>query len=215
MELSVDMGRKVRAIAAFVNQSETNKAAIDKIITEKALPTFLKFIKTSGDARGGWNATTGKPKGFGEDYWFRTTANYAGIWWNNNEEVVYFMGASDDTGEPLNGDNVYAVHFEPEDLPMKHVNSYWSLTMLSKPDYRVVPNRLDRYNFNDQSEFTYEEDGSLTLYLSGNLPEGVPESNWLPAPEDGKDFSMNLRLYVPKPEVLSGEYYLPPIEKVK
>ncbi|WP_319525540.1 DUF1214 domain-containing protein [uncultured Desulfosarcina sp.] len=215
MKLSAAMGKKARAIAAFVNQSETNKALIETVITQKALPAFAHFLKTMGDARGGWIATTGKLKGFGEDYWFRTAANYAGIWWNNNEEAVYFVGSHDAGGEPLNGDNVYVLHFKSEDLPDKHVNAYWSLTMLNLPDYRVVPNRLDRFNFNNRSRFTYEKDGSLKLYLSGELPKGAPESNWLPAPKGGKLFSMTMRLYVPKAEVLSGAYYLPPIKKLE
>ena len=75
-----------------------------------------------------------------------------------------------------------------------------------------------QYLFNEtvrnRSEFAYEKDGSLKLYLSGTLPEGVPKSNWLPAPEGGNLFSMTMRLYVPKAEVLSGGYYPPPIKKV-
>ena len=83
---------------------------------------------------------------------------------------------------------------------------------MSLPDYRVVPNRLDRFNFNNRSQFTFEPDGSLKLHLASELPSGVPESNWLPCPK-GRPFTLNLRTYVPKAEVLSGEYYVPPIVK--
>jgi hypothetical protein len=88
------------------------------------------------------------------------------------------------------------------------------LTLLSLPDFRVVPNELERYNLNNISELTYEADGSLTLYLASALPPDVPASNWLPTPK-GRPFVLNHRLYVPKQEALSGEWYLPPIEKVK
>jgi hypothetical protein len=154
-----------------------------------------------------------KETGFGEDIWFRTAANFAGIWWNNNQEVVYFIGETDDTGTPLNGDHVYVLHFETDDLPQKHVNAYWSLTLMDLPNYRVIPNKLERYNFNNLSPFMLESDGSLKLYLSSILPRGVPESNWLPSPT-GKPFTLNLRMYVPKIEVLSGKYYVPPIKKL-
>ncbi len=86
--------------------------------------------------------------------------------------------------------------------------------MLSLPDFRVVPNELERYNLNNIFDLVYEEDGSLTLHLASALPPGVPASNWLPAPK-GRPFVMNHRLYVPKEEVLSGNWYVPPIGKVK
>ena len=86
--------------------------------------------------------------------------------------------------------------------------------MLSLPDYRVVPNELDRYNINNVSDLTYGEDGSMTLYLSSHLPEGAPETNWLPAPA-GKRFSLNHRFYVPKSEVITGDWYAAPLVKVE
>lgn len=214
MKLSNDMQRKATVIASFVGKSETNRARIDGIIQTKALPALVKFIRSYGDKRGGWVATTGKETGFGEDYWFRTAANYAGIWWNNNKEVVYYVGEQDQSGAPLNGDNVYTITFNARDLPQKHVNAYWSLTLMSLPDYRAIPNELDRYNFNNRADFEYGKDGSLRLYLAARLPDGAPKSNWLPT-RKGASFTLNLRMYVPKKEVLTGDYYVPPIVKAQ
>ena len=112
----------------------------------------------------------------------------------------------------MNGDNTYVIHYKKEDLPMEHVNAYWSLTLLSMPDYRVVPNKLEKYNINNISKLEYGEDGSLKLYLASELPSGAPESNWLPTPK-GANFSLTLRLYVPKDDALSYQYYVPPIQK--
>lgn len=212
MELGPALRGRAEAIADYVAQDARNRAVIDGIITETALPGLVRFIRSYGDKRGGWIATTGKELGFGEDYWFRTAANYAGIWWNNNREVVYFIGEADSSGAPLNGDTVYCLHFAPADLPQDHVDAYWSLTLMSLPEYRVVPNPLGRFGFNNRSVFAYEPDGSLKLYLAATPPADAPQSNWLPAPA-GKPFTLNLRLYVPKPEVLSGDYYVPPIER--
>ena len=212
MNLAPDMQKKARDIAAFVAKAQANRATIEAIIKQKAIPSLIQFIRSYGDKRGGWIATTGKETGFGEDFWFRTAANFAGIWWNNNQEVVYYIGEADAAGAPLDGDSVYVLDFKPENLPEKHVHAYWSLTLMSLPDYRVVPNRLDRFNFNNRSQFKYEPDGSLRLHLASELPKGAPESNWLPCPK-GKPFTLNLRTYVPKKEVLSGEYYVPPIVK--
>jgi hypothetical protein len=210
---SEDLQKNVFAIADFIEKNEANKQTIDAIIKEKAIPAFFKHVMDAGDNRGGWTSTREWEK-FGDDFWARAAVNYAGIWWNSSLEVVYYMGFKDKDEKPLQGDNVYVVHYKTGELPMKHVNAYWSLTMLSLPDYRVVPNELERYNLNNVSELTYEEDGSLKLYIASELPEEAPKSNWLPSPK-GKSFVMNHRLYVPKKEVLSGEYYVPPIQKIE
>ncbi|WP_421996362.1 DUF1214 domain-containing protein [Reyranella sp.] len=212
MKLAGAMQGNVMSIASFVAGSEANRALVEAITRTIALPALIKFIRSYGDRRGGWIATTGKEKGFGEDYWFRTAANFAGIWWNNNEEVVYYIGEQDETGAQLNGDNVYTIHFEQRDLPGEHVDAYWSLTLLSLPDYRVIPNPLHRYSFNHLSRFEHGDSGSLTLYFAASRPAGIPESNWLPT-RRGEAFSLNMRMYVPKAEVLNGNYYVPPIVK--
>ena len=199
-------------VADFVAQSEANRATVDAIIKGKAFPKVINFIR-SLDSRGGWSSTRQYIK-MGDDFLFRCAANYAGIWWNSSAEVVYYIANKDMDGELLHGDNAYKIHYAVDELPMKHANAYWSLTMLSLPDYRVVPNELERYNLNNISELTYAEDGSLTLYLASELPKDIPVSNWLPTPK-GQPFTMNHRLYVPKPEVLSGEYYVPPIVKAR
>jgi hypothetical protein len=210
---AADYQQKVMAIADFVAKSDANKAVIDAIIKEKAIPAFMKFTtRDGGDNRGGWGSTREWEK-FGDDILFRASANYAGIWWNSSLEVVYYMGLKERDETSLSGDNVYVIHYKPEDLPMKHVNAYWSLTMLSLPDYRAVPNKLERYNLNNMSELTYEKDGSLKLYIAVEVPAETPETNWLPSPK-GKNFALNHRLYVPKAEVLTGEWYVPPIVKM-
>ncbi len=206
--------RNVSAIAKYVGARETNRAAVDAIIKNKALPQLVAFIQgeSGGDNRGGW-ACTREWLEFGDDILFRTAANYSGIWWNSSAEVIYYMGMGDKDGGALHGDHTYTIRYEPEDLPSQHVNAYWSLTLLSLPDYRVVPNELERYNLNNISDLAYGDDGSLTLHIASTLPPGAPASNWLPSPA-GERFTMNHRLYVPKPEVLSGEWYPPPIMKV-
>jgi len=168
MALAPGMRARAEAIADYVAKDAARRTAIDTVIKQKALPALVKFIRSdAGDNRGGWIATTGKPTGFGEDYWFRTAANYAGIWWNNNQEVVYFVGEKDAAGAPLDGANAYRLHFEAADVPQGHVNAYWSLTLMSLPDYRVVPNGLNRYGFNNRSKFQFGADGSLVGYGGG------------------------------------------------
>jgi hypothetical protein len=212
---ATDYQKNVLAIAEYVGVNDANRTAIDTIIKGKAIPHLLLLARgdVRGDSREGWSCTR-EWLNFGDDFEFRSAVNYAGIWWNSSAEVIYYMGNNDNDANALIGDHVYTIRYRLEDLPIKHVNAYWSLTMLSLPDYRVVPNELERFNLNNISDLTYEEDGSLTLYLASELPSGAPASNWLPAPK-GKPFVINHRLYAPKEEVLSGDWYAPPIEKVK
>jgi hypothetical protein len=212
---AADYQKNVLAIAKYVGASDANRAAIEDIIKGKALPFLLNLLSgdVRGDARGGW-VSTREWLAFGDDFEFRCAVNLAGIWWNSSAEVVYYMGYKDEDGEALNGDHVYTIHYQPGDAPIQHVNAYFSLTMLSLPDFRVVPNELERYNLNNISDLTYAENGSLTFYLASELPPDVPASNWLPTPK-GQPFVINHRFYAPKEEVLSGQWYAPPIVKVK
>lgn len=57
-------------------------------------------------------------------------------------------------------------------------------------------------------------DGSLTLYIQRESPGKDHEANWLPTPKEG-GFSMNLRLYWPKPEALLGSWTPPVVKEVK
>lgn len=177
---SPDYQKNVLDIAEFVGANDANRAAIDAIIKEKAFPFLMSLVagEVRGDSRGGWTSTR-EFLAFDDDVEFRCSVNLAGIWWNSSAEVVYYMGFKDEGGVALNGDQVYTIHYKPKDLPIEHVNAYWSLTMLSLPDFRVVPNELERFNLNNISDLVYAEDGSLTLYLASALPADVPASNWL------------------------------------
>jgi len=87
MTIALELQKSVRAVADFMAQSDANRVAIDVIIKTKAFPALIQFIRSYGDQRGGWIATTGKTTGFGDDYRFRAAANFAGIWRNKHEEV--------------------------------------------------------------------------------------------------------------------------------
>ena len=205
--------KNVMAIADYIAKSKENRTKIEAIASQKGFPGVVNFVKNFGDRRGGWSSTREYLK-FGDDIWFRAGANFAGIWWNSSSEVVYYIGEKDADGNPLNGDNTYVVHYKAEDVPQSRVNSYWSLTLMSLPDYRVIPNKINRFNLNNVSDLKFEDDGSLKIYLASELPEGTPESNWLPSPA-AKEFTLNHRYYVPKEEVLNGEYYVPELRKIK
>ncbi len=209
---AASMQAKVREIAKLA-KDPGQRAMIDEVIKKQVIPEFLNYALTkSGAFKNQWLGTLGTGN-YGADYRKRTSANLVGIWANANDEVIYFVVTKDEEGKPLNGANDYVIHFPKADRPEEVVNSYWSVILVDVPNYRVVPNKLNRFNLNNYSGLKSEADGSLKILLAKQPSAAVPESNWLPSPE-GKGFSLTMRCYVPKDVVKRGEWFPPAIKRV-
>ena len=211
--IAAQMQAQVRDIAQIAKNSE-QREILDKMIREKVVPDFLAFAVTkSGVYRNHWLGTLGTGH-YGSNYWIRSSANLVGLWANTNDEVIYFVATRDSDGEPLNGANDYLLEFPAESRPDAVVDAYWSIILVDVPDYRVVKNPLNRFNFNSDSGLKSEADGSLRILMASKHTPVAPESNWLPAP-DGKGFSLTIRTYVPKDIVKRGEWFPPAIRRIK
>ena len=177
------------------------------------MPEFLAFaVSKSGVFENNWLGTLGTGN-YGSNYWIRSSANLVGLWANTNDEVIYFVATRDADGQPFNGANDYVLEFPGASRPDAVVDAYWSVILVDVPDYRVVKNPLDRFNFNSDSGLKNEADGSLRILIASEHNSMVPESNWLPAP-DGKGFSLTLRIYVPKDVVKRGEWFPPALKRM-
>ena len=210
---AAEMQQQVRSVAAYVASGDEARTAVDAQL-RKVIPEFQEYAFTkSAPYRNHWigGGTTGN---YGKDYRLRTVVNFAGIWANTTDEVIYFVATRDADEKPLTGSNSYVMHFPADRLPQAAVNAYWSVILVGVPDYRVVPNPLSRFNFNTYSTLTPEADGSLKIGIGPKPVAGVPESNWLPAP-DGKPFSLTFRTYVPKDVVTSGQWQPAAVTMVK
>jgi hypothetical protein len=75
----------------------------------------------------------------------------------------------------------------------------------------LVDNPLDRYLINSPMlpNLRRDPDGGVTLYLQHASPGAELEANWLPAPNG--PMSAVMRLYLPKAEVIRGQWTPPPI----
>jgi len=147
---AAEMQQKVRAVAAYAASSREARAAVDAQL-KKIIPEFHEYRTTKSQPyRNHWigGATTGN---YGKDFRLRTSANFGGIWANTTDEVVYFGASRDADEKPLNGSNSYVMHFPADKLPQSVVDAYWSVILVSVPDYRVIPNPLNRFNLNSNS----------------------------------------------------------------
>ncbi len=149
---------------------------------------------------------------YGQNYLRRTESVIQGLFLHDPTEALYFLTYHDKSGEILNGDEKYTLHFKADQLPP--VNEFWSITLYDK-SYNFVENPIKRFALGDRTQgLKYNQDGSLTIYLQSDTPEKV-ESNWLPTPA-GDNFRLTFRMYKPKavmfdPQTL--EHFLPPVTK--
>jgi hypothetical protein len=209
---AAEMQQKVRAVAAYVATGKDAGGEIDAQL-RGIISQFKEYALTkSAPYRNHWLcANIGG--NYGANYRQRTTVNYAGIWANVPSEVVYFVASRDANEQALNGSNSYVMHFPADKLPESVVDAYWSVILVGVPDFRVVPNTLKRYNFNNHSPLQKETDGSLKIGVGPKPVSGVPESNWLPSAE-GKSFSLTFRTYVPKEAAQKCEWTPPSVTKI-
>ena len=131
-----------------------------------------------------------------------------GMDWNVAEEAFFPLTQVDDADMTLSGAHEYVLHFDKA----PPVDAFWSLSMYSKRSGAFVENPLKRYSLNEKT-LKKGKDGSIDVYFQVEAPKGN-EANWLPTPK-GEAFFVVLRMYQPKPEVLSGAWQLPAVKKIK
>ena len=146
---------------------------------------------------------------YGTDYLRRAGIAYMGLGANPVEDAIYPTALTDSEGRPFDSSRRYLLHFEPGQTPP--ADAFWSLTMYDQRQL-FAANPIDRFAIGDRDPLTYHPDGSLDIYISRESPGADLESNWLPAPASGP-FTMNLRLYWPRPEALDGSWQPPPVRE--
>jgi hypothetical protein len=181
---------------------------------EAAVSPAIKLIRSSaqqmGVTRNGWHIKLSTIGTYGTDYRSRAAVAYSGFGANVTEDALYPGASTDSDGQPLTSDDRYVMHFDKEQLPP--VRGFWSLTMYDDRQL-FAANPFKRYAIGDRDELRFNSDDSLDLYIQRESPGKDKESNWLPAPARGL-FTMNLRLYWPKPEALNGDWAPPPVQRV-
>ncbi len=163
--------------------------------------------KAGGEGGTGWVYTT-TSGAYGVNYPYRAAIAYCCLGENLAQDAVYPSLAVDSEGRPLDGNGKYVLHFDKGKLPP--VDAFWSVTAYDADAY-FIPNVLKRQALGDRDKLATNADGSLDLIIQADSPGAGKESNWLPVAK--APFTLLLRLYSPRTEVLDGTW-TPPLVRV-
>ncbi len=128
-------------------------------------------------------------------------------------EAIYLSCTADSNGRPLSGANAYRLTFPADGLPP--ARAFWSVAVYevtAEGRAFFVDNPIGRYSIGDRTPGLQKAaDGSLTLYLQRERPEGDRLANWLPAPNG--PMRLMLRAYEPEEALIEGRYRAPGVQR--
>jgi hypothetical protein len=133
---------------------------------------------------------------------------------NGISTAAYYHTFWDGQGVLLDGSNPpgYVLTFPAGQLPQ--AERFWSLTAYTPQAIELVDNSANKYVVASYTPgLQTNADGSLSVYLATELPQGVPEANWLPVPLG--PFNIMLRIYgvVPNSNIANNTYVPPGIDR--
>lgn len=147
----------------------------------------------------------GRPIGdFGTEYVYRAAVAVTGFGANTVEVAVYPRRTADESGDPLEGDQNYLLHFDSLPPVQEGSQGFWSVTVYDTENF-LIPNALKRYSVNDRSDFVLNEDGSLDVLLTPDealIGNGSGSNGEYLVPTSAEGFNLYLRIYLPDMEKL-------------
>lgn len=159
--------------------------------------------------RGAWAPDPTKvPLGaYGDSYLVRAVVAQIGFGANRNEYAVYQNARETGGGKTLDGSKgVYELRFARGKTPP--VSGFWSVTVYESDGF-LSENAIGRYALGSNSGLSANEEGEIVITFAAEKPDGVPQENWLPVPED--TFEVTLRMFGPGEAILDGTWSAPPI----
>ena len=180
------------------------------IASEKELISPLVQWKLNGPPAGnGWYSPKNNAT-FGLDYPVRTAVAKSNMYENKFNETKYIFTDTDSDGKQMNGSSTYSVTFPAGQLPP--VDGFWSMTLYNEHHF-FNTNPLKRFSLGTKNKtLQNNSDGSLTLYAGAKSPGKNKETNWLPAPMG--PFSLYIRCYWPRQDVIDARWLPPQVKKI-
>jgi hypothetical protein len=193
------------------NLSDGEKKALGQAIKDGESILAAKSADMGKDVNG-WQLSPVLDEYFGTSYLFRGAIGYQAMFVNTPIEAYYPGVFKDVNGKVLDGSTgKYTITFPKGETPP--VDAFWSVTMYDVKKRLMVDNPINRYKIGSADKLKADSDGSVTIYIQADSPGKDKESNWLPAPKE--PFYMLMRMYLPKIEILNGQYEIPGVELVK
>lgn len=156
--------------------------------------------------RNGWSYPRPDMGRFGDDDFYRAAVALGWLAALPAEEAIYVTAITDAAGAALDGNRAYRLTI-PARVP---IAGFWSLSMYEvAPDGRLffTRNAVDRYAIGDRSAgLLRNADGSVTIAIQPERPQGSTVANWLPTPKG--PFRVTFRAYLPRKALLSGTFAL-------
>ncbi|MFA5899287.1 MAG: DUF1254 domain-containing protein [Hyphomicrobium sp.] len=201
--IGIERGRSF----VLANASATVKRVLAGV-PDMAQKLMLSQMPTIARVANGWSMNTHTMGVYGNYYLKRAIIAQQGLGANLPEDAVYPLNIGDDNGQPLDGANSYTLHFAADALPP--AEAFWSITLYDAAGFQVG-NAQNRFALSSWMPLKHDGDGSLDLYFQAANPGGERQTNWLPAPTG--PFTLTMRIYAPKSEVLTGAWDPPPVKR--
>lgn len=129
----------------------------------------------------------------------------------DRKEANYWITFNDSADNPLVGTNSYTLTLPEGGIPSE---AFWSVTLyeVRENGQYPSPNPIDRYVISSETEgVVTNPDGTIDLHIQPDAPTADKAGNWLPSPADGKRFILFARSYIPGPQILAGDFDMPPV----
>jgi hypothetical protein len=128
---------------------------------------------------------------------------------NGISTAAYYQTFKDGTGAALDGSSSgYVLTFPAGQIP--EAARFWSVTAYTPDSIELIDNSADKYAVASYTPgLVTNPDGSISIYMAQQLPNGVAAANWLPIP-DGP-FNIMLRVYGPEGSVADNTYVPPAV----
>lgn len=156
----------------------------------------------------GWTLPNMQTGNFSTDYYLRAYIGLVLYAANVPQDAVYYVSDLLD-----GGGKEYSFEFTPDTGGTPPTDMFWSVTMYSEEGY-LVANLDNIYSISSQQSLNFKDNGSLHVTVSIDKPADMSDTNWLPAPQEGENFQLTLRVYWPKEAIFNYAWVPPPVKEL-
>lgn len=202
-------GFKVGEAFDLARQPESVRQAFERGHAAGQALVAAEGKQASGIGSKGWVYTT-RAGAYGVDYVYRAAVAYFGLGMNLPQDAIYPSLSTDSDGQQLDGTHNYVLHFDKGKWPP--VDAFWSVTAYDIEGY-FIPNPIGRQAIGDRDNMVTNADGSLDIYIQVQNPGAQKDQNWLPVGPG--PFTLLMRLYSPRDDIIDGSWTPPAVQKVE